>query len=144
MTLRLEKIAETKDSTVSRLLINGVYFCIVIEDGDRNPKVMHETRIPAGCYKLTKRQSGRHYNAYSVRFKHDFTVMLNDVPNFSWIMIHIGNTIKHTSGCLLLNSGFTVDENGNFKGISSTKIYKQFYKIMKKADFTDLHIEITR
>ena len=33
---------------------------------------------------------------------HKGMLWLQDVPNFTWILIHTGNTDSHTAGCLLL------------------------------------------
>ncbi len=56
-------------------------------------KVKGQTAIPAGRYKVTIVWSP----------KHQFMVpLVNDVPGFSAIEIHPGNTDADTEGCLLL------------------------------------------
>jgi len=44
--------------------------------------------------------------------------------SFQFILIHTGNTDKHTAGCLLLND--TIDFNKD-RGSGSANAYKRFY-----------------
>ena len=53
---------------------------------------------------------------------------LQNVPNFKDILIHIGNTEKDTSGCILI--GKTVDEVKGTLG-QSTVAYTELYKIVE-------------
>lgn len=50
MNLLLQEIGTTQNSTGSHLLIDGRPFCFTVEDGYRDKKIKHETRIPAGKY----------------------------------------------------------------------------------------------
>lgn len=131
MYINVQIIAETKNSTLSSLSIEGVHVCFVIEDGFRLVKEHGQTRIPYGEYELIKRFEGRHYDQYSKRFKHDCTFQVANVPNFKWIMLHIGNTVVHTDGCPLLNTGVAVDANGDYRGTQSAKAYLKFYDIVR-------------
>lgn len=56
-----------------------------------------------------------------------------DVPNFSEIKIHKGNTIKHTDGCLLPNmyAGF---ERNLYFGVNSKVAYNTMMQILKDND----------
>jgi hypothetical protein len=55
-------------------------------------KVKHETAIPYGSYQIVM--------SFSNRFQ-QFLPELLDVPGFSGIRIHAGNTQADSSGCLL-------------------------------------------
>ena len=55
---------------------------------------------------------------------------VRDVPNFEYILIHIGNTDDDTAGCLLVGS--TADKDKGFIG-SSTTAYKTMYTKVLKA-----------
>lgn len=68
------------------------------------PKVMHETAIPAGTYKVAV--------SFSRRFKRDLPILL-DVPGFEGIRIHPGNTAEDTSGCILVGTTKSADFIGN-------------------------------
>lgn len=94
MNLVVERTDFTSKSTIGRLLINGQFECFTLEDVVRDgPKVMHETAIPAGTYKVIITMSNR--------FKRELPLLLN-VPGFEGIRIHPGNTNADTSGCILL------------------------------------------
>ena len=54
---------------------------------------MNETAIPAGTYEVIVN--------VSVKFKRTLPLLLN-VPHFTGIRIHRGNTDKDTSGCILV------------------------------------------
>ena len=54
---------------------------------------MNETAIPAGTYEVIVN--------VSVKFKRKLPLLLN-VPHFTGIRIHRGNTDKDTSGCILV------------------------------------------
>ena len=49
---------------------------------------------------------------------------LIDVPNFKYILIHIGNDDEDTAGCILV--GTTADKDKGFIG-ASTGAYKDLY-----------------
>ena len=65
---------------------------------------MHETCIPEGTYDIKFRKTGGFHAKYSERYKNAHYGMLHiqDVPNFTYILIHTGNTDEHTSGCLIV------------------------------------------
>lgn len=75
MNIVVERKIRTLDHTVSDLYIDGEYFCKVLEDVDRGlkstdslehikrVKVMHQTAIPTGKYRLALTYSDK-YKAY--------------------------------------------------------------------------------
>jgi len=83
------------DRTHGRLYVDGRWQCFTLEDTVRAPgvKVQGETAIPAGRYPVVLEDS--------TRFGPD-TLTLKDVPGFTHIRIHAGNTERETSGCLLV------------------------------------------
>jgi hypothetical protein len=82
-----------KGFTTGCLLIDGLFKCFTLEDECRDVKIQHETAIPAGTYKLRI--------THSARFNKPLPILL-DVPNFTGIRIHAGNTCNDTSGCILV------------------------------------------
>jgi hypothetical protein len=52
MKCKIIRIAEGKNSTLSQLYINGIFQCYLLEDKIRAIKVMRETAIPTGNFKL--------------------------------------------------------------------------------------------
>lgn len=111
------------------------FLCFTLEDEDREEKVMHETRIPAGTYKLRLKTWGGYHDRYSKRFAdmHKGMIEVLEVPNFEHILIHCGNDEDDTSGCLLV--GNTQSENIVSTGYvgSSTVAYKRIYPPIAEA-----------
>jgi hypothetical protein len=113
---------EFKDThTVGKMYVDGIYECYTLEDVVRNgSKVIGKTAIPTGEYKVIIDRS--------VRFKQDMPHIL-DVPNFTGIRIHAGNTSAHTDGCILLGTTWT---GGDFIG-NSKLAYNKFFKKLQQA-----------
>lgn len=97
MELTLNRIFLGSSATIGELLINDKHLCDTLEDRVRpeGEKVYGKTAIPEGAYevKLT----------HSPRFKKILPEILN-VPNFSGIRIHTGNSSKDTEGCILVGT----------------------------------------
>lgn len=80
--------------TIGKLYIDGAYFCDTMEDTVRTgEKIAGKTAIPAGTYKVKM--------TWSPRFKRYLPEILN-VPNFTGVRIHAGNSALDTEGCILL------------------------------------------
>lgn len=119
-----------------------------IEDEIHKVKVMHETAIPAGKYQLSLTQSPKFSKSYyinseglimpasdrdSIAAALEFAqphplVTLNEVPNFSRVLIHWGNTDRDSSGCYLVGSGV-----GKGTITQSRAKYMEIYPIMYRA-----------
>ena len=142
MKLEVIRFSSEADSTSGLLfdVTNGRKFlAYTLEDEYRdsyNKKVMAETRIPAGTYKIILRTIGRIHNNYTKRFAdiHKGTLHVIDVPNFKYILIHCGNTDEHTAGCLLVGDTQTNNQikKDGFIG-SSTNAYKRVYPPIAEA-----------
>ena len=135
MQITVYRFSSQSRTTMSAIHINCEFECFGLEDRYREVKVMGETRIPAGSYKVELRAEGGHHNKYAKKFPDFHIGMLHvkDVPNFKWILIHIGNGEEDTMGCLLL--GQDCNNNKLKKGLvsSSTNAYVDFYKKVSKA-----------
>ena len=99
MQLLLQRQASFKHATLGTLKINGVYECVTLEDvvrdlgPDGSGKVQDETAIPEGIYKVVI--------DFSQKFQKNMLHIL-DVPFFTGIRIHSGNTDLNTEGCVLV------------------------------------------
>jgi hypothetical protein len=100
MKIKLIRSIFTCKASLGELYVDGDFFCYTLEDKarKRGEKVPGETAIPAGTYPIEI--------TYSPRFKRQM-IEVQNVPNFSGVRIHGGNTIKDTSGCILV--GFKRD-----------------------------------
>ena len=134
MELEVLRVSSQDDSTNGILFdITGgqrKFLCYTLEDEHRETKVMAETRIPAGTYRITLRTVGGHHSRYIKKYgdMHKGMLWVRNVPNFEYILIHTGNTDEHTAGCLLVGDSQQAnfgDSNG-FVG-SSTQAYKRIY-----------------
>ena len=126
MILRLDRIFKGSDYTIGRLHIDDVYFCDTLEDTVRDVKIYGGTAIPSGEYKVILSKSPR--------FGRVLPEVLN-VPNFTGIRIHRGNTAFDTHGCILVGIN---KEKG--KVLHST-IYENLL-VEKLKEQTDITIKI--
>jgi hypothetical protein len=99
----------TKDgATLGSLYVDGMFFCFTLEDPVREVKgqpvsqwkIQNDTAIPVGTYDVTVTPS--------VRFRKDMP-LVNNVPGYTGVRIHSGNTSADTDGCLLLGFAKTLN-----------------------------------
>ena len=142
MKLRLERFDHDDDTSLGLLFVDGEFFCFTLEDQPQNVKVPGETRIPAGTYDIRLRDEGGVSKKYAAKFPglHKGMLWLQDVPEFEWIYIHIGNTDDHTSGCILVGG---ICNAMNMSLAQSTSAYEILYKrSVDAAEAGDLTIDI--
>ncbi len=129
--LRLKRTELNSQYTVGKLYYNDVYICDTLEDTYRDlskeQKVYGKTAIPEGEYKIRLN--------YSPKFKRTMPYLL-DVPHFTYIMIHWGNTVKDTAGCIL------VGENKGKVLINSRKTFEKVFELIKKYKVSTLKVEV--
>jgi hypothetical protein len=123
------------------LYLSDEYFCDTLEDKDRGLtqdmpldemrriKVAHETAIPTGVYKVIVNLSPT---------KRRMLPRLLDVPGFSGILIHRGNTKHDSSGCILVG-----ENKVKGKVINSTLYEKRLVEILTKAQDRGEEIRIS-
>lgn len=102
--LTLIRAYRKADYTIGQLYTGNTLLCNTIEDTDRGlnqndstehikkVKVPGQTAIPTGTYKLTVSQSPK--------FGRRLIEVLN-VPGFSGIRVHRGNTAADSAGCII-------------------------------------------
>ena len=133
------------DATNGLLFIDGIFECYTLEDQYQAVKVMHETCIPEGTYDIKFRKTGGFHSKYSERYKNAHYGMLHvqDVPNFTYILIHTGNTDEHTSGCILTTTTQTdLDSAKAGFGGQSQLAYKRMYDKVAKVLLQNKPVEI--
>ncbi len=104
MEILIVRRKKTDLSAIGDMYIDGVKKWVTLEDADRGltdqmtlaqiqaVKKKGITAIPTGRYKVTK------YNSPT----RGWCLLVNDVPGFSMIEIHVGNYPKDTDGCTLV------------------------------------------
>ena len=94
MTLVLARADCTSERTIGGLFVDGRFRFYTLEDAVRSgEKIPGQTAIPAGHYRVSL--------TFSQRFQR-MLPLLEDVPNFTGIRIHAGNTDQDTAGCILI------------------------------------------
>jgi len=143
MKLQLRRIKDDRVTTIGLLDVDGVFQCFTVEDAYKEIKVAGLTRIPAGTYTIKLRTVGGMTKRYSDKYSfHEGMLWLQDVPGFTYVYLHIGNTAKHTDGCILLNDGCD-STSGNMGGSKSLSAYSRVYKnIMRVIGTEAVSIEI--
>lgn len=123
------------DFTEGKLYVENVFECYTLEDKDRrleegNEKVQNATAIPRGTYEVVI--------TYSNRFKREMPLLLN-VPGFTGIRIHSGNTSEDTEGCILVGDRNS-KEDDNFIGASRIAYNRLFEKLKNAKDKITLEV----
>lgn len=143
MKITVERFGSNKEATLSTISIDGIFSCFGLEDQHQETKVVGETRIPAGKYKMGVRKVGGFHKKYSRRFNafHQGMLQVLKVPDFEFILLHVGNDDDDTAGCLILGKVAHGYENKMVLG-DSTRAYKELYqKVIKVAQDGELEIE---
>lgn len=131
MKITLIREVYTAKSTIGKLYIDGVFQCVTLEDVVRAngaKKVKDATAIPAGAYKVI------------VDFSHRFQQLMPlyiDVPGYSGVRLHFGNTALDTSGCTLVGL-----EAGKDVIYHSRDAFNKVFPKIKAAYDANQHITI--
>lgn len=136
MVVDVVRYSSGKHDTLGKMFIDGEQIAVTLEDEYREVKVKKDTRIPAGTYNITLRTVGGKHAAYWHKFpdQHKGMLWIRDIPNFEYVLIHIGNHDAHTDGCVLVGlqadpqMESKVEEKRNIW--SSTAAYKKVYPII--------------
>jgi len=151
MKLEVMRYSSQNDSTLGILfdVTDGKrkFLCYTIEDEYRSVKKMHETRIPEGTYTLTLRSEGGFHSRYLKKYGANFhkgMIYVNKVPNFEYVLWHVGNYETNTSGCLLLgnSSSENISDKKGYIG-ASVAAYKRVYPIVRDAILSGSKVTVT-
>jgi hypothetical protein len=135
MMLLLQRKYIRRDYTIGRLYVDGVFFSNTLEptirDLNRNgkfdngeKKIKRKTAIPYGLYRVL-------YN-WSPKFGRNLPRLL-DVPEFEGVLIHSGNSVMDTAGCII------VGENKIKGGLVNSRYWSDL--LNKKIDSAIQHGE---
>ena len=126
MKLTIKLLANRPTYSISKLYIDDVYFCDVLEDTQRglkqtddlqvikSKKVYGDTAIPRGTYKITMDVVSNKFKSRSWAKPYGGKLpRLLDVPGYEGVLIHPGNTSKDTLGCILVGKNNIVGQVTN-------------------------------
>jgi hypothetical protein len=92
----------SKESTIGELFINGERICDTLEnpwrDNQRNISCIPEGEYPVRL-RLARESASRDY----------LHLLVQDVPNRDWVLVHRGNFPSQTKGCVLVGLGTQQD-----------------------------------
>lgn len=140
MNLKLLRTKFFETHTIGQLYIDDEYFCFTLEDPVREVpgkdvnewKIPEVTAIPTGTYDVVLRNSPK--------FGPDTITILN-VPGFSFIRVHSGNTADDTEGCPIV--GFKLTKENTIAFGSTRPAVAELKKIISKAIKEGRKVRIT-
>jgi len=126
MKLKLVRFFKGENYTIGKLYLDEKYFCDTLEDKVRikncncEDKIYGKTAVPEGEYtiELIHRASNN-----------ILTPLLLDVPCFTSILIHAGNTQFDTEGCILVGQNKVKG-----KVINSKVTFENLIRILKEEE----------
>lgn len=142
MRLKLIRRYKKDTYTIGQLLVDGAFFCNTLEDKDRGltqdmplpvikaAKVYGETAIPAGVYDIDMETRSPKYAGveWYRKLNGGYMPTICEVPGYTRVLIHPGNTPLDTMGCVLVGQN-------KVKGqlVNSRATFARLYKLMKDA-----------
>ena len=92
--------------------------------------------IPDGrTYKIIPRTFGDYFKAYKRRWGHNHSIEIADVPDRTNVLIHTGNDVGDTRGCVLIGNASYI-ANGEHHVSVSRNAYEVFYTMLDFSNFT--------
>ena len=141
MRLTLERRYKCDDYTISKLYVDGVYFCDTLEDTDRGltssmsvpsimaKKVAGRTAIPTGKYFVDMKTVSPKFRLRKWAKANGGRVpRLQCVPGFDGVLIHPGNTAADTDGCILVGRN-----KAKGKVLDSVDTYMRLFELLDMA-----------
>ena len=132
MNLKLVRKVIKNGFVEGKLYIDGVFECFTVEDADRKletggTKVQNLTAIPKGEYRVVMSRSNR--------FKKVLPEVLN-VPGFTGVRIHAGNSSKDTEGCIIVGSVNTKEDDDWVGGsvVAMSRLLPKLAKAFKAGE----------
>ena len=132
MKLKLVRGKGNAESVEGKLYIDGVFECYTVEDAVRAVKVQNATAIPTGVYEVIWTKSAR--------FKKMMPEVLN-VPGFTGIRIHSGNSSEDTEGCIIVGS-INDRTDDDWVGGSVVAVSRLYPKIQKATKLGKVTLEV--
>ncbi|PPK99138.1 DUF5675 family protein [Parapedobacter indicus] len=131
--IRIVRVAQGKNSTLSHLYIGGLFVCYLLEDSIRTEKIPGRTCIPEGEFGLSLNAWAGMNAKYISKYPklHEGMVEITEIPNYQLVFIHIGNYHTDTAGCPLTGSYWQLID-GDYRVLHSAAAYKYVYPLLVK------------
>lgn len=124
MKVEIRRVVYHKYGTFGVLLIDDLPFCVTLEEPNLGNQ-SHISCVPTGAYEVEYWNTAHFPNTYHVK----------DVPGRDAILIHSGNTIEDTEGCILLGTFFA--SSGKLPSVAGSRdALNKFRSVMKRDKFT--------
>ncbi|PPK99496.1 DUF5675 family protein [Parapedobacter indicus] len=129
--IKIIRVAQGKNSTLSHLYIHGLFACYLLEDSIRKEKIPGLTCIPEGEYGLSLNHGAGMNARYGVKYPHMHAGMIEitEIPNYRLVFIHIGNYHTQTAGCPLTGS-YWQRLDGDYQVMHSAAAYHYVYPLL--------------
>ena len=136
MRLKLIRRYKKDTYTIGQLLVDGAFLCNTLEDKDRGltqdmtlpvikaAKVYGETAIPAGVYDIDMETRSPKYAGveWYRKLNGGYMPTICEVPGYTRVLIHPGNTPLDTMGCVLVGQnkvkGQVVNSRATFANVA--------------------------
>src|SRR5690606_23986787 len=127
-SVKIIRMAQGKNTTLSHLFIRGIFKCYLLEDSIKEQKVYGSTCIPPGTYPLKLNLDAGMNKKYRTRYPsvHKGMIEISGIKNFNLVFIHIGNTHLDTKGCPLTGQDWEFID-GDYKVFRSAVAYEAVY-----------------
>jgi hypothetical protein len=135
MLLTMNRCIATDSTTISTISIGCSFVCFALEDGEAVPRELLKGRIPAGTYDVRLRECPTPLtDKYRKKFPSFFSwhLEIRNIPNFTDVYFHIGNSCADTAGCVLVGNS-VYQAAGNLYLGDSTVGYTEFYLLLMAA-----------
>jgi hypothetical protein len=120
MNIKIVRKTGNSKFTEGRMYIDGIFECFTVEDAIRSIKIQNETAIPKGIYNVIMTMSTRFGKVMP---------LLENVPNFTGVRIHSGNSSKDTEGCIIVGA-LNDSMDDDFIGASKIAVSRLYPKIV--------------
>lgn len=139
MKLELRRYNYGSTYTIGRLYIDGYSECVTLEDTVREVstrpvrewKIPDRTAIPRGTYIVTV--------THSARFGR-MMPLLNNVPGFTGVRIHAGNSSANTEGCILVGKKWTEGDWITQSRLAYDALYAKISAAVRSGDHVTIEV----
>ncbi len=132
MRLQLQRDERCEKGTTGSLLVDDEPFCVTLEPADSVFGAAHPC-IPVGAYRVEI--------GYSPRFQRQMPHIV-DVPGREGILIHWGNYVENTEGCVLVGSSKTTRPDGGLAVWNSRSTFNNLYQKIQTAQIEGVSLTI--